>query len=80
MAKKNTRKNLWVIFATPEQIGRRDNLFFAKDGTKTTSRSRAAKFPSHEAADIFAKANGINLDGAMRYIHLLDFDESELRG
>ena len=74
------KKKLWVIFAAPEQIGRRDNLFFAKDGTKTTSRRRAAKFSSHEAAASFAKANGIELNGAMRYIDLLDFDESELRG
>ena len=76
--KKNTRKNLWVIFAMPEQQGGRENRFFAKDGSETTSRRKAVKFYSSEAAAKFVKEKRIKLSDPLQYIGLSDFSESEL--
>jgi hypothetical protein len=78
MAKKKIHKNLWVIFASPEQHGGAENDFYAKDGTRTTSRRKAVKFYSHEEAKDFLKKKGIKLSDPIQYIALLDFTESEL--
>jgi hypothetical protein len=59
---------MWVIFARPEQHGGAANLFIARDGTKTESRTEAAKFYTHGDAQSFANEKKIHLDGAMRYI------------
>ena len=75
---KQKRKNLWVIFASPEQHGGRENHFFAKDGTRTTSRRKAVKFYSHGEAKDFLQKKGIKLRDPIQYIALLDFSESEL--
>ena len=71
---------MFVIFASPEQRGPvTENVLFARDGTETQSRNRAAKFYTAESAFAFAREKGITLDGAMRYVGQMDFFESELR-
>jgi hypothetical protein len=78
MARKK-RETMWVIFARPEQRKGPGNLFVSRDGTKTESRTRAAKFYTAEAAGEFAKEKGITLDGAMRYIGQMDFSGWDLQ-
>jgi hypothetical protein len=76
---RSQRHNRWVVFAMPENhTPGGDNLFFARDGSETKSRLRAAKFHSENLAARFATEKGIEIDGAMRYIGRLDFAESEL--
>jgi len=78
--KKPKRQTRFVIFAAPEvRQPPYDHLVSATDGTTTKSRSRYKTFHTEPAARKFAQDKSIELDGAMQYIGLLDFDESELR-
>jgi hypothetical protein len=70
---------MWVIFAMPQAHRGPNNRFVAKDGTKTDSRTLAARFYTHGDAQEFAKEKNIKLDGAMTYIGQLDFTEFELQ-
>ncbi len=66
---KRKRETRWVIFASPEQPPGGANRYIAKDGKKITKSLReAADFHTHDAAQEFAKAEGITIDGAVRYI------------
>jgi hypothetical protein len=55
------RETLFVIFAGPQQYGALGTRYFAKDGTRTDIKVRAAKFYSFEDAEEFAKNRNIIL-------------------
>ena len=79
MRRKSSRNTRWVIFARPhQQPGGPPNLFIAWDGTKTESRTLAAKFHTGGEAQAFAEQKGIALDGAVRYVGQFDFSDSDL--
>ena len=78
MSPKRKRTTMWVIFAQPQQFGGANNLFMARDGTKTESRKQAAKFYTAGAVQEFAKEKNITLDGAMTYIGQMDFSNFDL--
>jgi len=67
MAKK--RETRRVIFARPEQPPGGENRYISKDGKKITkSLQKAADFHTPDAAQEFAKAQWITIDGVTRYI------------
>jgi len=70
-----------VMAATHSQGGApgRPDSFFAEDGSVTQFRDRAAKFFTGPEAFDFAKRKNIDLNQTTRYVHSMDFSESELR-
>lgn len=80
MARRKKRDTTrWVILARPEQRGGPGNVFIARDGSKTGSRSDAAKFFSADTAREWAEEKGITLDGARTYVEQMEFTEWDLR-
>jgi hypothetical protein len=73
------KKRMYVIFAAPEVRGGPGRRFFGTDGKETDSQLRAATFSTSESAMDFVRLNGIELDGAMRYIGRMDYDDPEIR-
>lgn len=74
---RSKRKDLFVIFAGPQQYKGPGTRYFARDASVTDIRSKAAKFYSFEDAKDFAARNNIELT-ALRYIGKESFSDNEL--
>ena len=69
---KQSKNKSFVIFALPEQLGRKGTVYYSDDATTTDIKSKAARFLTIKDAEDFATAQNIKLTPAT-YIGLETF-------
>jgi hypothetical protein len=69
---------MWVIFIGPPRGRGAGPRYLARDGQVTTSRREAKTFETAWAARAFARAEGITLDGTIRYVGQESFTPAEI--
>lgn len=68
---------LFVIFTWAEQYGRPGTMYYAKDGSITDRKHKAAHFRSIQDAEDFAQKNKIEMT-SVKYIGLESFSDFDL--